>query len=110
MAEQFISEPIQPVPDTFDTKFMTTGVPGQPREFFWRNEKFTVKEVLRTWRTTRPCHHGSTEQYTYRHWFEIETESSMVMKIYFDKGPHAKRKEMGWHLFTVSPGPEDGKG
>jgi len=24
------------------------------------------------------------------------------MTIYFDKGTHGKRKEMGWHLFTVT--------
>ncbi|MFA5362588.1 MAG: DUF6504 family protein [Candidatus Omnitrophota bacterium] len=101
MPEQFISEPIQPVPGSFDTRFMTGGVPGLPREFFWRGEKLTVSEVLRTWRTTGPCRHGSKEQYARRHWFEIKTASSGIMKIYFDKGTHGKRKEMGWFLFTI---------
>jgi phosphoribosylglycinamide formyltransferase-1 len=102
MPEQFISEPIQPVPGSFDTRFMTSGVPGLPREFSWRGKKFTVVEILRTWRATGPCRHGSGEQYTRRHWFEIKTASHNVMQIYFDKGPRGKRKEMGWFLFTIN--------
>ena len=104
MAERFISEPIQPLPDSFDTAFMTGGAPGLPREFLWRGEKFAVTAALRTWRTTRPCRHGSGEQYARRHWFEIKTASGQIMKIYFDKGAHGKRKEMGWCLYTVQDG------
>ena len=102
MPEQLISEPIQPVPGTFDTGYMSAGSPGLPREFSWRGERYTVTEVLRTWRTTGPCRHGSNEQYVRRHWFEVKTTPPTIMKIYFDKGTRGKRAEMGWFLFTLN--------
>ncbi len=101
MPEQFISEPIKPVPGSFDTAFMSSGVPGLPREFFWRGKKHTVTKILSTWRATGPCSHGSQEQYARRHWFEVKTGHGVIMQIYFDKGSRGKRKEMGWFLFAV---------
>ncbi|MBF0522272.1 MAG: cytoplasmic protein [Candidatus Omnitrophica bacterium] len=102
MSDQLISEPIDPIPGSFDTNFMSSGTPGLPREFLWRKQNFIVEKVIKTWRTTGPCHHGSGEQYVRRHWFEVITTSHHVMKLYFDKGNHGKSKEMGWILFTVS--------
>jgi len=101
MPEQFISEPIQPIANSFDTRFMSSGTPGLPREFLWRGTKFRVTDIRRVWRTTGPCRHGSGEQYVRRYWFEVETSGDQVMKIYFDKGTPGRRKEMGWHLFAV---------
>lgn len=100
MTEEFISEPIKPDPTTFDTKYMSVGAPGLPRQFTWRKQTVKVREIVKTWRTTGPCYHGSNEQYTRRHWFEVTTEKHGTMKIYFDKGKHSKRKEMGWFLYT----------
>ena len=102
MAEQFIGESIQPVPGSFDNACMARGIPGVPREFFWRKKQYLTAAVISTWRSTGPCHHGSAEQYVRRHWFKIKTDSGDIMTIYFDKGTHGKRKEMGWHLFTVT--------
>jgi len=100
MSKQFISEPINPNTATFDPNRMSTGEPGLPGEFEWRGNKYTVSEVLRSWRSTGPCRHGSQEQYTRRHWFEIRTETGETMRVYFDKGTRGKRKEMGWFLHS----------
>lgn len=99
--QQLISEAIRPVPGSFDAGFMSRGVPGVPREFFWRKQKYVVTQVMSTWRTTGPCRHGSGERYVRRHWFEIRTLSGEVMTLYFDKGTSGKRKEMGWFLYAL---------
>jgi hypothetical protein len=61
MPEQFISAAIQPVVETLDAVRMSTGAPGLPREFRWGRRTIEIIRVLRTWRETGPCHHGSPE-------------------------------------------------
>ena len=55
MAEEFISEPIEPVEGTFDTAGMTRGEPGLPGRFIWRDKEYTVAEVLEKWKESGPC-------------------------------------------------------
>ena len=101
MPERFVSEPIDPVTETSDTSRMAIGEPGLPRQFVWRGRVVEITRVLRSWRRTGPCRHGSGEQYVRRHWFRVRTRSGAVMTLYFDKGSHGKRKEMGWFLYAV---------
>ena len=101
MEEEFISERIKPVISTADTRRMAAGGPGLPGEFFWRDKKYTVKNVIKEWKTTKPCNCGSGEKYVRKHWYQIETMDNKVMEIYFDRQPNAGRKQMGWFLFTV---------
>lgn len=101
MTEKFVSEPIKPVVETFDTDRMATGEPGLPRQFEWRGHTVEVKAVRRTWRDTGPCRHGSGEQYVRKHWFEVETVADGTMKIYFDRQPRGGRKAPRWWLFSV---------
>ena len=70
MAEQFIGEAIQPVAETIDAARMSRGEPGLPRQFQWRSQTIRIARVLKTWRETGPCHHGSGEAYVRKHWFE----------------------------------------
>jgi phosphoribosylglycinamide formyltransferase-1 len=104
-SERFVSEPIRPVKESFDAGWMAQGVPGLPRAFDWRGERFVVAEVVRAWRSTRPCTHGSGERYAGRHWFEIRTEPARTMTLYFDKAAPGRRKRMGWFLFAVRTDP-----
>ena len=48
MSERFVSEAIQPVVATYDTARMSTGEPGLPQEFMWRDRTIKVVAVLRT--------------------------------------------------------------
>ena len=101
MAEEFISAAIQPVVETFDAARMRTGEPGLPRQFRWRSQTIRIARVLRTWRETGPCHHGSAEQYVRKHWFEVLTDSGDSMKIYFERQPRSRNNKARWWLFTI---------
>jgi len=101
MPEQLISEPLTPVVATSDTSRMATGEPGLPREFLWRGKTILITSVLRTWRETGKCHHGSPELYVRKHWYEIVTSTNTTMKIYFDRQARTGRKGARWWLFSI---------
>ena len=101
MHEQFISEVIKPVIATCDTARMAAGEPGLPEEFVWRGQTVKIVAVLRAWRETGKCRHGSPERYVRKHWFEVETNSLGPMKIYFDRQPRGGRKAGRWWLFSI---------
>ena len=101
MTEEFISEAIQPVVETIDAGRMAAGEPGLPRQFRWRSETISIARVLKTWRETGPCRHGSGEQYVRKHWFEVLTDSGLTMKIYFERQPRSANKKRRWWLFSA---------
>jgi hypothetical protein len=99
--ERFVDEAIMPIAATYDTSCMAVGGPGLPREFLWRRRTVEVVAVLRTWRETGKCRHGSPEKYVRKHWFEVVTASHGTMKIYFDRQPRRGQKGPRWWLFSV---------
>jgi phosphoribosylglycinamide formyltransferase-1 len=101
MSERFISEAIKPITETVDASRMAIGEPGLPREFIWRGRTVTVRAVLRSWRETGKCHHGSQEMYVRKHWYEVVTASDGTMKIYFERQPRKGRKGARWWLFSI---------
>jgi hypothetical protein len=101
MPEQLISEALTPVVATSDTSRMAAGEPGLPREFLWRGKTIRITSVLRTWRETGKCHHGSPELYVRKHWYEVATSANTTMKIYFDRQPRTGRKGARWWLFSI---------
>ena len=101
MPERFISEAIQPVVATFDTARMAAGEPGLPQEFVWRGRTIKVAAVLRAWRDTGKCRHGSPELYVRKHWFEVVTASDGTMKLYFERQPRGGRKEARWWMLSI---------
>jgi len=101
MHEQFVSEPIEPVVAGCDIARMAAGEPGLPREFIWRGQTIKVVTLLRTWRETGKCRHGSWELYVRKHWFEVATATHGIMKIYFDRQPRGGRRAGRWWLFSI---------
>ena len=101
MSERFISEAIKPITQTADASRMAIGEPGLPREFIWRGQTVTVRAVLRSWRETGKCHHGSPEMYVRKHWYEVATESDGTMKLYFERRPRRGQKGARWWLFSI---------
>ncbi len=101
MAEEFVGAAIQPVEGTIDAAHMSAGEPGLPRQFRRGPETIHVAQVLKTWRETGPCHHGSGETYVRKHWFEVLTDSGDKLKIYFERQPRARGKKNRWWLFTI---------
>ena len=106
--ERFVSEAIKPVAATCDTARMAAGEPGLPREFVWRGRTITVTAVIRAWRETGRCRHGSGESYVRKHWFEVETTACGIMTIYFDRQPRGGRKAARWWLFSIRDASEAG--
>lgn len=108
MTERFIGEDIMPVVATIDTSRMAAGEPGVPREFVWRGATIEVVAVVRAWRETGRCSHGSPENYVRKHWFEVTTASHGTMKIYFERQPRRGEKGSRWRLFTIAAPEETG--
>jgi len=102
MKEKLISEPLEPVAGTFDTNRMATGEPGLPREFKWQDELIVVVRVVREWRDTGPCRHGSGDLYIRKHWYEVDDASGRRLKIYFERNPRGKKKVPRWRLFSLA--------
>lgn len=101
MSERLISEAITPVVATSDTSRMATGEPGLPHEFLWRGETIEISAVLRSWRETGKCRHGSPELYVRKHWYEVATASKATMKIYFERQSRRGQKGPRWWLFSI---------
>jgi len=66
-SDEFVSEAIAPVGPSFDARAMSTGEPGLPARFLWRDTDYEVARVIEKWRTTGDCKHGSGEQYVRRY-------------------------------------------
>jgi hypothetical protein len=101
MGERFVSEAISPIVPTCDTLRMASGEPGLPREFLWRGRTIEVAALLRTWRETGKCRHGSPAMYVRKHWFEVATTANGTMKIYFERQPRRGAKGARWWLFSI---------
>lgn len=101
MPERFVDEAITPVVATADTARMAAGEPGVPRAFVWQGRRVDVVAVLRSWRETGRCHHGSPEMYVRKHWYEVETAADGIMKIYFERQQRRGKKGPRWWLFSI---------
>ena len=97
----FVSEPIKPIVATANARAMAAGGPGLPKEFVWRGEKLGIASVLRTWRETGQCSHGSSEAYVRKHWHEVKTNSGKEAKIYFLRQARGRKKVERWWLYTI---------
>jgi len=106
MPEQFISAAIQPVEETLDAARMSAGGPGLPRQFRWKRQTIEIVRVLRAWRETGPCHHGSGESYVRKHWFEVETDRGDMLQIYFERQARSGKNRSRWWLFSVDTAEE----
>jgi hypothetical protein len=101
MSERFFSEPLVPVATSCDVSRMAAGEPGLPREFLWRGRILRIEIVIRSWRQTGPCRHGSGERYVRRHWYEVLTPEREVVKLYFDRQQRKGKRDPRWWLFSI---------
>jgi phosphoribosylglycinamide formyltransferase-1 len=98
--KRLVSEDIQPVAGSFETAGMAAGGPGVPQEFDWRGRRYRVEKVLKAWRETAACRHGSGERYADKHWFEVVADSGETMTLYFERRPR-KADGRRWRLFSM---------
>lgn len=101
--KRFVGEALQPVSETFDVARMAAGGPGLPREFVWRGRRVRVAAVLREWRETAPCRHGSGERYVSRHWYDVQDEGGDTLRLYFERRARGRALSARWWLFSVEP-------
>jgi hypothetical protein len=96
MPKQFVSEPIVPRAEAFDPSTIALGEPALPPEFTWGDERLVIRDLRRSWRTTK-VDRGDT--YVKRHYFECDTADGRLVVIYFER--QARRAEPRWHLYTI---------
>ncbi len=107
--EQFICEKLTPVAGTANAAAMAAGAPGLPGRFTWRDRQYTVRGVLKTWKTSGACRNGSSEKYLRRHWYKIVTDPQAVMTLYCDRqAKDRKHPKARWWVYTVE-GMESGE-
>jgi phosphoribosylglycinamide formyltransferase-1 len=100
-APEFISEAIRPLIEGADAGGMAAGGPALPRAFSWRHQQLEVVDVLRSWRETSPCRHGSGEAYVRKHWFEVRTADGATARIYFERQARGRKRTDRWWLYTL---------
>lgn len=99
--QKFVSEAIEPQVAGADTRAMAAGGPGLPQAFVWRGRTLEIATVLRTWRETGSCKHGSPERYVRKHWFEVQTTSNRIARIYFERQSRGPGRTRRWWLFSI---------
>ena len=98
--EEFISEPIEPVPGTALVTAMTRREPGLPGRFVWRDGEYEVAEVLEQWKQADARDGG--EKYVRKHWYRVRTTAGEVMTLYFlrqTRSPSTKKNR--WCLYSI---------
>jgi len=105
LPEEFISELLTPA-SHLDTARMSRGEPGLPESFLWRNQEVRVVEVLKSWKESGPCTHGSGELYLRKHWYQLRMEGGTTWTLYFErKSRSARDRTHRWWLYTRTAPP-----
>lgn len=101
MKERFVSEQLIPIPAELDITSAALGEPAIPWKFTWRGETIEIAKVIRKWKSTSPCTHGSVESYVRRHWYEIATVNGRYLRIYFERQARSRReRKKRWWVFS----------
>ena len=101
--ERFVGEEIRPLKEEFDYSASEPGEPALPRKFQWREETIEILHILKRWKSTSACRHGSTDRYVRKHWYQIRTTDNRVLTIYFDRQfmiPRGQKRR--WWLFSLT--------
>jgi len=102
--DEFVSEPIAPVPGTADIGAMARGEPGLPARFTWRDTEYAVKAVIKAWKSSS-CEGGTGKLYLRRHWYMIQTDPAYEMTIYCERQARNRRAPKSrWWLYSVRAG------
>jgi len=104
--DQFISEPIRPVPGASDSRAMGRGEPGLPSRFVWRDQEYAVAAVVKAWKTSSR-EGGTGRLYLRRHWYTVKTQTGETMTLYCERQARdRKHPKSRWWLYTIQTGPE----
>jgi hypothetical protein len=98
--EEFVSEPITPVPGSAAPAAMSRGEPGLPMRFTWRDRERTVECVLARWKSSGPGK-GGMEVYLRRHWFRVRVDSGEVLTLYCQRQAPRRQSKQRWWVYTI---------
>jgi phosphoribosylglycinamide formyltransferase-1 len=100
MAAQFISEPIEPL--ELANTAMAAGEPALPMRFRWRDEEYTVAEVLEKHREFQPeGHKAGNELYLRKHWVDVVTTDGRRLKLYCERQARSRNRHQRWWLYSI---------
>ncbi len=85
MPVTFVSEPIRPLDQSFDTRGMARGEPGLPVRFRWRKRDYEIMEILDQWKDHGDCTHGSGERYVRKHGYRVRTTDGTIFRLFFKR-------------------------
>jgi len=102
MAEEFISEPIEPPGGGFDTAAMSRGEPGAPAVFRWRDRDYAVVARVGQWKTSsREGGRATADLYLRRHYYELQMDDGSRWTVYFERQPRRSGSpKVRWFLYT----------
>jgi hypothetical protein len=99
LKRQFVSEPITPEPGTGSIGAMSSGEPGLPRSFTWRDRRYEIASVASSW---KGFGEDRGDTYVRRHWYEVLTACGVRMRLYFDRNAGRSGSKRGrWWLYWV---------
>lgn len=100
-AEEFISEPIEPV-GGFDTAAMSRGEPGAPPAFRWRDRAYEVVARIGQWKSSsREGGRAQGQLYLRRHYYELMMDDGSRWTVYFERQPRRSGSaKVRWFLYT----------
>lgn len=99
---EFISEPVMPSGEAFDTRAMAAGTPGLPRAFTWREKTLAILTCVGRWKGTSPeGGRAGKEVYLRRHYFELRMADDSTWTVYFVRQtPKSGSPKARWFLYT----------
>jgi len=101
--QAFVSQQLIPVLDGAPAAPGAFGAPLLPSAFRWGTASLEVDAVLRSWRETGACTHGSSEAYVRKHWYEVRTRDGRTARLYFERQARGRNRRARWWLFSIGP-------
>jgi hypothetical protein len=101
--DEFVSEPITPLPGAFDTHAMAAGLPGLPAGFTWRGQAYEVAQVVQRWKKSAPeGGRPGGERYLRRHYFRLCMRDGTDWVVYFMRqAPRSGAIKARWFLYRI---------
>jgi hypothetical protein len=97
---EWIGEPIEPDPSTFQAQHAANGEPARPTRFAWRGRTFEIAAVERAWKTTDALPGGGGVGYVRKHWLDVRTTDGASLRIYADRGSRYGARTARWWLHS----------